>query len=241
MKKEFAIPPVVFPSGGRNPQSHRVPTAPFQRSPSSNPSIPFMSFDIDPTSSFSAPPYGGGAPTSTSFFSDEPSLLEELEINPTLIYQKTLSLLNPFRINSSIHNSADLSGPFLYYLSFSLLQIFAGKVQFGVVLGWIVMSSFILYSFFNLLEGKFGNLDLYRCFSIVGYSLLPILIFSAVSLFVPPGGAVRWALAAIFIFWSTRVCTQILVTGASSGNQLLWLIAYPCLLIFALFSMLVLF
>ncbi|KAK6136014.1 hypothetical protein DH2020_030224 [Rehmannia glutinosa] len=67
------VPPVVFPSGG-NPvapsgaQQRRFPTAPFQPPRSSNPGLPFLSFDVNSaaaSTSFSAAPQfpstiGGG-------------------------------------------------------------------------------------------------------------------------------------------------------------------------------------
>ncbi|XP_047329038.1 protein YIPF5 homolog [Impatiens glandulifera] len=245
MTKEFTIPPVIFPSGeasttinvpgGNNLHRRRwPPTAPFQPPQPTTSSIPFTSFDLGPTSIF-APLHGN------STFSDEPSLLEELEIDADLIYRKTLSLLNPFRLNPSIHDSADLSGPFLYYITFCLFQMFAGKVQFGVVLGCIVVFSTFLYIIFNMLEGKNGNLDLYRCFSLVGYSMLPEVVFSAVSLLIPRGGAFNFGLAVVVVMWSTGICARLLAEGGSGDNTHRGLIAYPCLLIYAVFSMLVIF
>ncbi|XP_028096155.1 uncharacterized protein LOC114296056 isoform X1 [Camellia sinensis] len=217
MKKEFTVPPVIFPSGdttfvsgGGTLHHRRVPTAPFQPPRPAMSSIPsFLSFDIGPTS-FSVPVSG----------SDEPSLLEELEIDASLIYRKSLSLLNPFRLNPAVHDSADLSGSFLYYMSFCLFQMLAGKVQFGVVLGWIVVFSIFLYVVFNMLQGKNGNLDLYRSLSLVGYSLLPVVVFSALSLFIPQGFVVaNFILAAVFVMWSTRVCSCLLLEGASRGDE----------------------
>lgn len=217
MKKEFTVPPVIFPSGdttfvsgGGTLHHRRVPTAPFQPPRPAMSSIPsFLSFDIGPTS-FSVP----------VSVSDEPSLLEELEIDASLIYRKTLSLLNPFRLNPALHDSADLSGSFLYYMTFCLFQMLAGKVQFGVVLGWIVVFSIFLYVVFNMLQGKNGNLDLYRSLSLVGYSLLPVVVFSALSLFIPQGFVVaNFILAAVFVMWSTRVCSFLLLEGASRGDE----------------------
>ncbi|XAR69734.1 hypothetical protein NMG60_11001439 [Bertholletia excelsa] len=242
LMKEFTVPPVIFPSGdssiagngnGNGLYHRRVPTAPFQPSRPSSPPIPFVSFDVGPT--FSAPAYGG--PSSASIFPGEPSLLEELEIDAALIHRKTVSLLNPFRINSALHDPADLSGPFLYYMCFCLFQMLAGKVQFGVVLGYIVVFSAFLYVVLNMLEGKNGNLDLYRCLSLVGYSMLPVVVFSAVSLFVPA----NFGLAAIFVLWSTRICSRLLTEGTYHGCEHHGLIAYPCFLIYSLFSMLVIF
>ncbi|XP_058107467.1 uncharacterized protein LOC131251027 [Magnolia sinica] len=242
MAKEFTVPPVIFPSGG-NPAAaagahqRRHPVAPFQPPP--NPSLPFMSFDIGSaaSASFSAPAYGVVGPT----FEDELPLLEELGINTRQIWRKTTSILNPLRLNPAIHEDADLSGPFIFITAFGLFQLLAGKLHFGIILGWVTVSSLFLYVVFNMLAGRNGNLDLYRCLSLVGYCMLPMVIFSAASLFVPEGGSVVFGMAAVFVLWSTRVCTRLLVELASCGDEHRGLIAYACCLVYMLFSLLVIF
>ncbi|XP_074309553.1 uncharacterized protein LOC141644037 [Silene latifolia] len=273
MPKEFNIPPVSFPTPSPSttpstmnhpsttthpttspPLHHRTfpPTAPFPPPSSSSSSIPFMSFDISshtqtPSSSAYPSSYPPPPPhnlSSSSLFLDEPSLLEELEINPTLIWRKTRSLLNPIRPDPTLHSSdPDLSGPFLYYLSLALFQLLAGKVQFGVILGWIAISSVFLYSVLNFLAGRGGNLDLYRCVSVVGYSLMPIVVFSAASLFLPPVGssAVGLVVAGVFVVWATRLCSRLLAEDSIGCEEHRGLIAFPCFLIYTLFSMLVMF
>ncbi|KAL5976360.1 hypothetical protein ACLOJK_020691 [Asimina triloba] len=245
MAKEFAVPPVIFPSGG-NPAAaggahRRHPAAPFQPPP--NASIPFMSFDIGSAASsssaaFSAPVYGAAIGSS---FDDEPPLLEELGIDTRQIWRKTTSILNPFRIDPAIHEEADLSGPFLFVTAFGLFQLLAGKLQFGIILGWLIVSSLFLYVVFNMLAGRNGNLDLYCCLSLVGYCMLPMVIFSASSLFIPEGSGMVFVMAAVFVLWSTRACTKLLVELASCGVEHRGLIAYACFLVYTLFSLLVMF
>ncbi|KAG2682945.1 hypothetical protein I3843_10G008500 [Carya illinoinensis] len=253
MMKEFAVPPVVFPSGG-NPgsssgvQQRRVPTAPFQPPRSAASGIPFMSFDIGSavTSTSSASIYGGpivggvGAPGGASFEDEEP-LLDELGIHPDQIWKKTRAILNPLRVNAAVHEDSDLSGPILLYMCLCLFQLLSGKIQFGVILGWIVVSSIFLYVVFNMLAGRNGNLKLHTCTSVVGYCMLPVVIFSAVSLFLPQAGAVRFAIASVFVFWATRVCTGLMSALADGGDEHRGLIAYACFLIYTLFSLLVIF
>ncbi|XP_010244592.1 PREDICTED: protein YIPF5 homolog [Nelumbo nucifera] len=247
MAKEFNVPPVVFPSGGNpgsGPQQRRVPTAPFQPPRPANPNLPFMSFDIGsapPPTSFSAPVFGATGVGIGSSFEDEPPLLEELGINTRQIWRKTISILNPFRANANLHEDADLSGPFIFLIAFGLFQLLAGKIHFGVILGWVTFASFFLYVVFNMLAGRNGNLDLYRCLSLLGYCMLPVVIFSAFSLFIPQGGVVAYSMAAVFVLWSTRVCTCLLVELASCGDEHRGLIAYACFLIYTLFSLLVIF
>lgn len=241
------VPPVVFRSGGSSsvPQQRRLPTAPFQPPRSSNPSIPFLSFDVNSaaaSTSFSAAPH---FPSSTiggaSGFDDEPPLLEELGINTKQIYQKTISILNPFRINHHLHEDADLSGPFLFLMAFGLFQLLAGKLHFGIILGWVTMASVFLYVVFNMLAGKNGNLDMFKCLSLIGYCMLPIVMLSALSLFVPQGGMAIMIITGVFVIWATRVCTGLVVELANCGDEHRGLITYACFLIYMLFSMLVVF
>ncbi|MQL88752.1 hypothetical protein Taro_021308 [Colocasia esculenta] len=255
MAKEFSVPPVVFPNAGGNPSvpvQRRAPTGvpafqpPRPANPGPNPSLPFMSFDIgsaSASSSFSAPVFGGSSYSGggAGAFEDEPPLLEELGINTRQIWRKTRSILNPIRVNANLHEDADLSGPFLFLMAFGLFQLLAGKLHFGIILGWVTVAAFFLYTVFNMLAGRNGNLDLYRCVSLVGYCMLPIVIFSAVALFVPQGGVVIFVMGAVFVIWSTRICTRLLVELASCGDEHRGLIAYACFLIYTLFSLLVIF
>ncbi|XP_038686647.1 protein YIPF5 homolog [Tripterygium wilfordii] len=250
MSKEFNVPPVIFPSGGNpgvagaNIQQRRVPTAPFQPPRPSSSSIPFMSFDMGPASSSLGGPIGVGGLSSASSaanFEDEAPLLDELGIHPDQIWAKTRSILNPFRVNPAFHKDSDLSGPIFLYLSLCLFQLLAGKIQFGVILGWIVVSSIFLYVVFNMLAGRDGNLDLHTCTSVVGYCMLPVVILSALSLFLPQGGPVRFVIAGVFVLWATRACTNLMVAVSDSGDEHRGLVAYACLLIYTLFSLLVIF
>ncbi|KAI9090658.1 hypothetical protein K1719_028511 [Acacia pycnantha] len=250
MAKDFTVPPVVFPSGGNpttggaNIAQRRVPAAPFQPPRPSNSSIPFMSFDMGsaaataPSGTIYGVPVGGGG--SANFDEEEP-LLDELGIHPDQIWKKIRSILNPFRVNYFVHKDSDLSGPILLYMSFCLSQLLAGKIQFGVILGWIVVSSIFLYVVFNMLAGRSGNLDLHTCTSVVGYCMLPIVILSALSLFLPHSGIVRFSIAAVFVLWATRSSTGLIVSLVDGGDEHRGLITYACFLIYTLFSLLVIF
>lgn len=172
MSKEFNVPPVVFPAGG-NPgpaavAQRRLPTAPFQPPRPANPSIPFMSFDVGSAAaatSFPAPQFGGNTIGIGSNFDDEPPLLEELGINTKQIWNKTVSILNPFRVNPNLHEDADLSGPFLFLMSFGLFQLLAGKIHFGIILGWVIVAAFVLICGVQHVgweEWEFGSLQVFE-------------------------------------------------------------------------------
>lgn len=255
MAKEFGVPPVVFSSydgnsgvPGQRGAAGGTPAfqAPGPAGAGADSGIPFMSFEIGSaaaSSSFSAPVFagnvysGGGAAS----FEDEQPLLEELGINTRQIWRKMRSMLNPIRVNTDLHEDADLSGPFLFLMGFGLFQLLAGKLHFGIILGWVTVAAFFLYTVFNMLAGRNGNLDLYRCVSLLGYCMLPIVIFSAVALFLPQKGFISFVMGAVFVLWSTRICTRLLVALASCGDEHRGLIAYACFLIYTLFSLLVIF
>ncbi|WOL04627.1 hypothetical protein Cni_G13349 [Canna indica] len=242
---KWSSPPPPTPQSpattGPRPRSEPPPFHP------PRPSLPFIPFNLGSTpssSSFSGPVFASGfdsAPSIPWSFEDEAPLLEELGINTGQIWRKTSSILNPFRLNPNLHEDADLAGPFLFLMAFGLFQLLTGKFQFGIILRWVIFAALFLYAVFNLLAGKKGSLDLHRCLSLVGYCMLPMVIFSAVSLFVPHGGMAIFAMAATFVLWSTRVCTGLLVELAHGADEYRGLIAYPCCLVYMLFSLLVMF
>ncbi|MQM14488.1 hypothetical protein Taro_047417 [Colocasia esculenta] len=156
MANEFSVPSVVFPNAGGNPSvpvQQRAPTgfSTFQpqrlANPGPNPSLPFMSFDIGSapaSSSFSGHVFGGSSYSAggAGAFEDEPPLLEELGINTRQIWRKTRSILNPIRVNANLHEDADISSPFLFLMAFGLFQLRAGKLHFGIILGWVTVAAF---------------------------------------------------------------------------------------------------
>ncbi|KAL6545443.1 hypothetical protein OROGR_009317 [Orobanche gracilis] len=140
------VPPVVFPSGGSaaapspgGGQQRRFPTPPFQPPRSSNPGLPFLTFDINSaaaSTSFSAAPkfpsiIGGGGYTS---FEDEPPLLEELGINTNKFTKKpsrslTLSesIITSTRtpISPALFCSSWLSDYFSFSLGNYILELYS--------------------------------------------------------------------------------------------------------------------
>lgn len=182
----------------RRPASHvqqqsqgRPGPSPALNGPGPGSGLPFMTFDLASGSGSSAPlshisGYGGSSSIGGyASFEDEPPLLEELGINVGQITQKMLNLLNPFKVDPSLHEDPDLSGPFLFCMIFGIAQLLSGKLHFGVILGWTSVASVFLYLLYNLLAGRNGSIDLYRCVSLVGYSLVPVAVFSMISIFLP--------------------------------------------------------
>ena len=63
-------------------------------------------------------------------FANEPPLLEELGINPEYIFQKTLTVLNPFRATrADVAGDSDLAGPLVIQTKVPTLTLVESKVS----------------------------------------------------------------------------------------------------------------
>lgn len=69
----------------------------------------------------------------------------------------------------------------------SCLQM--AKIHFGVLLGWTLVQSIVLWFIVNQISSsevaEHRLLDLYSCCCIVGYGLVPLIVLSAVVLLIP--------------------------------------------------------
>lgn len=177
----------------------------------------------------------------TSSFEDEPPLLEELGINVPAIIAKGRAVLNPFsRIESSFADEADMTGPVALCLLLGCLLLLQRKVQFGVIYGQATVGCIVIYIVFNLMSER--GIDLYRSTSILGYSLLPIVILSFLAVFLPIKRVkiLGLLLGGGCIAWSTATATKIFVAALSLHDQSL-LVAYPLLLLYVSFSFITVF
>ncbi|OCF43980.1 hypothetical protein I317_02086 [Kwoniella heveanensis CBS 569] len=60
----------------------------------------------------------------TGGFEGEPSLMEELGINPSHILQKSLTVLNPLsKVDANIMDDADLAGPLVFSFAFAFFLL----------------------------------------------------------------------------------------------------------------------
>lgn len=206
------------------------------------PGLGFMSFPLGESgagTTFAPPPRMPGNSFGSTAFEDEPPLLTELGINIPQIFQKMLSILNPIRVNADLHEESDLSGPLMFCVFFGLCQLLHGKVQLGIILGWSCAASLSLYLSLLLLAGGSG-VDLHRCCSVAGYSLLPVALFSALSLLLPKG-PILLGLGALTVLWCTRTSSLLLVHILPHVYHHRFLLAFPCALIYTAFTLLVLF
>ncbi len=172
-------------------------------------------------------------------FDNEPPLLEELGINIPAVLKKAKAVANPFsKIDSTFADDADMTGPVaLFLLLGCALLVFQRKVQFGVIYALATVGCIAIYIIFNLMSLR--GIDLYRSTSILGYSLMPIVMLS----FFAPMKYFRWFVGltgSACILWSTTTATKIFVAVLSMQDQF-WLVFYPLALLYTSFAFITVF
>jgi hypothetical protein len=88
---------------------------------------------------YGGPPGPGGGHGNS--FEDEPPLLEELGIDLPAIARKSAAVLAHRLRAPALDGGLDMGGALVWALALASLHLLAGKVHFGVVLGWGVLQS----------------------------------------------------------------------------------------------------
>lgn len=171
-------------------------------------------------------------------YDNEPPLHEELGINIPSVLSKARAVANPFsKIDSSFADEADMTGPVVLGVLLGFAHMFQKKVQFGVIYSQMIVGCLSVYFIFNLISTH--GIDLYRSTSVLGYSLLPIVILS----FLAPIKPLAFLLAPIAtacILWSSTTATKIFVAVLSLQDQF-WLVFYPLALLYTSFVIITIF
>ncbi|KAI4459850.1 golgi membrane protein yip1 [Holotrichia oblita] len=177
---------------------------------------------------------------------DEPPLLEELEIYPDRIVEKTLAVLNPFRSHGLADDAdflakdTDLAGPLSFCLLLAITLFVSGnRAPFGYIYGLSVFSCIFIYCLLTLMTSN-DVFTLARVASILGYCLLPIVILSIVGIFISLHGGLGIVAAILAVLWSCISASRLFV-AMSGDNEQRPLIAYPCALVCGVFALLVVF
>ena len=173
-------------------------------------------------------------------FEDEPPLLEELGIDFGHIREKTLAVLNPWRRPSShLVDDADLAGPLLYCLALGTALLASGRMHFGYIYGWGVISCLALDGLLRLMCPPEAQPSLYKTASTLGYCLLPVTLLAVARIVLPLKGVVGAFPALVAILWCSNTSSYMFVTSLRMDSQR-WLVAYPCLLVYGAFTLLAL-
>ncbi|EDQ88995.1 uncharacterized protein MONBRDRAFT_32572 [Monosiga brevicollis MX1] len=162
-----------------------------------------------------------GSQNSQQYYGDEeePPLLEELGINFDHIRSKTLAVLNVAKpVDSHLMDDTDLAGPLMFCLLFGAFMLASGKLQFGYIYGVAVMGCLGLYMVLRLMSEH--TLSLSTTASVLGYSLLPMVALSSISILLNLTGVVGLSLAATSIAWCTHSAARIFTSLANRTSDL---------------------
>jgi len=210
-----------------------------------------VGFDMPPPSSTGFGGSLGGlsggkhGPHSTRFgistYEGEAPLLVELGIDFGSIAQKTRSALHPMQsIDPALMADGDLAGPFVFCFSLGFLLMLTGKLHFGYIFGFGVVGCVAMYLLLNLMTQQENGIELHVVFSVLGYSLLPIVSLAAVAVVLPLKGTLGWILVLPCVGWCTLTATRFFEATLGAREQR-YLIAYPAFLFFACFALITVF
>lgn len=174
-------------------------------------------------------------------YANEPPLLEELEINLDQIMQKTWAVLTFKNLNDhkNILHEPDLAGPVVFLLTFGFLLLLTGKIQFGYIYGLGTLGCLIIYFVVYLVAAK--NISFMCTVSVLGYSLLPMVMLSGMSILVNLRTTLAGnILSLVAILWCAIGAANLLVTAMDTTNSRL-IIGYPCALFYTVFALLTVF
>lgn len=177
---------------------------------------------------------------------DEPPLLEELGIDPDRIIQKTLAVLNPFHRRGQIDDAnylmqdTDLAGPGVFCLVLAGFLLLSGsKAHFGYIYGLAMTSCFLMYLLQSLMSST-GNITIFSVASVLGYCLLPVVALAGLGIFTTLKGPIGMILAAMAVLWATLSASRLFSALSGEEKQKI-LIAYPCFLLYGVFTLIVIF
>jgi hypothetical protein len=176
--------------------------------------------------------------------------MEELEIFPERILQKSLAVLNPFHSKGLADDAEylfkenDLAGPIAFCLALAVCLFLSGsKVQFGYIYGLSMISVILMYILLQLMVTSTSTetyITMSSVASILGYSILPIVWLSILGIFFALNSKLGMILAGLAVFLATAAASRIFCLMTGDQNQR-FLLAYPCCLVYLIFVLLVLF
>ena len=170
----------------------------------------------------------------------EDSILEELGIDFNLIINRTKQVINPVMDSPvSFSKEADLVGPLVLCLLLGGILLLGGKSHFGYIYGLSILSCLGIYL---LLGGLAPHTPQFMLVvSVLGYSILPILLLATLGIFVSINSYVFGSLITLIsVVWCTLSSSRIFAHSLDMKSQQL-LIAYPCGLVYGIFALLTVF
>jgi hypothetical protein len=115
-------------------------------------------------------------------------------------------------------DDSDLAGPIIFCFLFGGFLLLSGKAHFEYIYGVALVGVFSIYGILNLMSDH--GIDGYRAASVLGYSLLPMVLLSCLSgILQLSHGYIGLILSAVSVFWCTYSASLIFVTVLSMNEQ----------------------
>lgn len=142
------------------------------------------------------------------------------------------------QVDNHLMDDADLAGPIIFCFLFGGLLLLSGKAHFEYIYGVAVVGVLSIYGILNLMSDT--GIDIYRSASVMGYSLLPVVMISSLITILGWSGYIVLILSVFSILWCTYSASLIFVTVLAM-NEVRLLVAYPIALVYSAFVLLAVF
>ncbi|SOV83786.1 Yip1 protein, putative [Plasmodium sp. gorilla clade G3] len=170
---------------------------------------------------------------------EELPLLEELGINFDLISKRMKSVFLFYKIDHTLFENSDLSGPLIIVLSLGFILLLAGKASFSYIYLIGIVSSLSIYLLLNMMSQN-STVDLYRTISMLGYALLPLVILSLISIIINLRSKKGYCISFFCILWSALTASRFFEVALRMNSQR-YLVAYPIFLLYSCFALIIIF
>ncbi|CDO67185.1 Yip1 protein, putative [Plasmodium reichenowi] len=170
---------------------------------------------------------------------EESPLLEELGINFDLISKRMKSVFLFYKIDHTLFENSDLSGPLIIVLSLGFILLLAGKASFSYIYLIGIVSSLSIYLLLNMMSQN-STVDLYRTISMLGYALLPLVILSLISIIINLRSKKGYCISFFCILWSALTASRFFEVALRMNSQR-YLVAYPIFLLYSCFALIIIF
>ncbi|ANQ09804.1 Uncharacterized protein PCOAH_00043860 [Plasmodium coatneyi] len=170
---------------------------------------------------------------------EELPLLEELGINFDLISKRMKSVFMFYKIDDTLFENSDLSGPLIIVLALGFILLLAGKASFSYIYLIGIVSSLSIYLLLNMMSQSL-TLDLYRTISMLGYALLPLVILSFISIIINLRSKKGYTISFCCISWSALTASRFFEVALRMNSQR-YLVAYPIFLLYSCFALIIIF
>ncbi|KAM0672587.1 Rab GTPase-interacting Golgi membrane protein [Ordospora colligata] len=169
-------------------------------------------------------------------------LLEELGIDFGTIKKESrliFKVMQKTDVDFSFVKDADLSGPIVFVGLYCLGLVMNYRIHFGYVYFISLLMTFSMYFLLNVLDTK--RVGFLECCSVLGYSFLPIVLFSITSVLMRGSGTgLRMCCGFAAALWSSYTASVVFCRYLSLNNKQV-VVGYPLLMGYMGFVMVVIF